>query len=384
MGSAHILVRVRDDQGRWRAAQEGQRGGERRYIVRWRYAGRDSRLRHGGSFPTRREAELRVRYLRDELAAGRMPDVAAGAVRERGPTVRDAVEAHIAARVDVEERTRANYRYDLARLPPDIQALPAGEVTAAVLQRWVNSAVEDPRWGAGSIIDTVGLLRGALTRAGIQPNPAAPEVLTLPRYRAPEVRPPSSDDLIRLAGRLPPHWRALMLVIEGSGMRIGEALQLLGRDVDRERSRLLVRRERTKGTGARVQAGERWVPLRAAAMGLIPVAPADRRVFGGWSAVAFREYLRGAVADLGVARITPHMLRHRYASRLVLQGMPITLVCQRLGHTRPSMTLDVYSHVLVDDQLDPAVDIADVVPLVGATPTPTRGGRRTRAWRDLT
>ena len=36
---------------------------------------------------------------------------------------------------------------------------------------------------------------------------------------------------------------------------------------------------------------------------------------------------------------------------MIAQGVPVTTVAAQLGHSRKSMTLDVYSHVLVD--IDP-------------------------------
>ena len=354
MGSAHTLVRVRGDDGRWRAARPGERG-ERRYLVRWRLGGRESRLRHGGSFPTRREAEARERYIRDELAAGRVPESNPGRAMEGAPTVEAVVRAHIAARVDVGEGTRDQYGYQLARLPADLRALPVPELTAGVLQAWVNGEVAAGRYGAAAIARPVRLLRRAFAQAGLDGAAAAVGRVTVPSYQAPEVRPPSAAEALALVRSLPERWRGILMAIEGSGMRCGEAARLLGRDVDRAGGRLLVRRERTK----RGTAGERWIPLRPATLALVPDAPPDRPVWGGFAPAALRDILR--VRTTPERRITPHSFRHRYASRLVAQGLPITVVRERLGHTRASMTLDVYAHVLLDDDHDPLLDLADLI-----------------------
>jgi integrase len=45
----------------------------------------------------------------------------------------------------------------------------------------------------------------------------------------------------------------------------------------------------------------------------------------------------------------PHDLRHRYASVQIGRGVPVTAVAAQLGHSRKSLTLDTYSHVLVGD-----------------------------------
>jgi hypothetical protein len=44
--------------------------------------------------------------------------------------------------------------------------------------------------------------------------------------------------------------------------------------------------------------------------------------------------------------ITPHKLRHTYASILVAIGPDPTYMMQQLGHTDPAFTLRVYSHTM--------------------------------------
>jgi integrase len=44
--------------------------------------------------------------------------------------------------------------------------------------------------------------------------------------------------------------------------------------------------------------------------------------------------------------ITPHKLRHTFASILVAIGKDPTYVMQQLGHTDPAFTLRVYTHVM--------------------------------------
>ena len=44
--------------------------------------------------------------------------------------------------------------------------------------------------------------------------------------------------------------------------------------------------------------------------------------------------------------ITPHKLRHTFASILVAIGKDPTYVMQQLGHTDPAFTLRVYSHAM--------------------------------------
>jgi Phage integrase family len=61
----------------------------------------------------------------------------------------------------------------------------------------------------------------------------------------------------------------------------------------------------------------------------------------------------------GTPHWSPHDLRHRRISLLVLRSTPIPRVSAYVGHARGSMTLDVYSHVLLEaSELDYAALIA--------------------------
>jgi integrase len=55
---------------------------------------------------------------------------------------------------------------------------------------------------------------------------------------------------------------------------------------------------------------------------------------------------RDMVGDAGLQRLRLHDLRHLAASLMVGQGASVRAVAEVLGHRRPSITLDVYSHVL--------------------------------------
>lgn len=52
----------------------------------------------------------------------------------------------------------------------------------------------------------------------------------------------------------------------------------------------------------------------------------------------------------GVKQIKLHGFRHSNASYLLSQGIPITTIAKRLGHSDISMTLNVYSHAIPSDE----------------------------------
>lgn len=66
-----------------------------------------------------------------------------------------------------------------------------------------------------------------------------------------------------------------------------------------------------------------------------------------------RDFLRW-VAQAGVPPIRIHDLRHSNATLWLKHGAPLNVVSQRLGHARTSITLDIYAHVLPDQQAEVA------------------------------
>ena len=57
-----------------------------------------------------------------------------------------------------------------------------------------------------------------------------------------------------------------------------------------------------------------------------------------------------------VKQIKLHEFRHSHVSLLINKGVPITNISARLGHSDSSITLGIYSHMLMSDN-DPAVDV---------------------------
>jgi integrase len=66
-----------------------------------------------------------------------------------------------------------------------------------------------------------------------------------------------------------------------------------------------------------------------------------------------REYAK-LIMSAGVRAIKFHGLRHTCATLLLQAGQPVHVVSERLGHSKVSMTMEVYAHVLPDMQRDAA------------------------------
>ncbi|MCJ7537419.1 MAG: site-specific integrase, partial [Anaerolineales bacterium] len=57
-------------------------------------------------------------------------------------------------------------------------------------------------------------------------------------------------------------------------------------------------------------------------------------------------YFKKLLNEAGLPEIRFHDLRHTAASIMLNHGIPVIVVSRRLGHARPSITLDVYGHLI--------------------------------------
>ncbi len=74
------------------------------------------------------------------------------------------------------------------------------------------------------------------------------------------------------------------------------------------------------------------------------------------STLGQREYAK-LIKAANVPRIKFHGLRHTCATLLLKAGQPVHVVSERLGHSKVSMTMEVYAHVLPDMQTEAAATL---------------------------
>ena len=178
-------------------------------------------------------------------------------------------------------------------------------------------------------------------------NPARDSRLRLPRQEHEVVDPPSTAEVDAIIANVPERWRLGLRVLEQTGMRVGEAYALAWQDVDIDGSRFRIR-------GGKTAAARRWVAVPEWLMEEVVAScppddrTAERRVFAGFTPDAAKNVMRRACENARLVHRHPHDLRHRYASVKIAEGVPVTQVAAQLGHSRNSLTLDTYSHVLVD------------------------------------
>jgi integrase len=327
--------------------REGARGV--RWHVRFRWRPSDARARHFAVFPRERDAKVAAGWVATELAHGRYPDRGRYfAEPDAHVTLLEAHDAWVAGRrhevgpASEKMARQARATYDvLGRMAPDAIRVPD-------VRAWVARLAAEGR-APGTIGAYRSVLRQVLDSADLDhPNPARDPRVRLPRLEEEVADPPSCAHYRLMVGAVADRHHSLLILLERTGLRITEALTLAWGDVDWQDDLLRVRSGKTR-------AARRWVPMLPVVRANLSRVPMDDRVgpiFPGLTSNSMRSAMRLACEKAGIPTYTPHDLRHRYTSLLVMAGVPAPLVGRIVGHRRVSVTLDTYAHVLMDEPRD--------------------------------
>ena len=318
------------------------------YRVLFRLGGREAAPKYGGSFRTMREAAARRNWLSGELAAMRVPDLRLLESQDGMPTLATLAESWRGSRIDVAAGTAATYRVNLGRILGRLGGRRVDEITAAEVAQFAGELAADGL-ARESIRKTLGTFAMVLDFAGVAPNPVRDKVVKLPHETRPEINPPTAAHVLAVHRLLPPRYRLPLLVLDSTGMRVGELEQLTWGDIDEPRSRWRVSQAVAKTGHAR------WVavpePVFEAVLELVPKddrVPAAH-VFMGVTADRLRTAIARACTAAGVPAFSPHDLRHRRISLLHLGGVPWARIGEHVGQRNLAVTANTYTHVLVDE-----------------------------------
>jgi integrase len=312
--------------------------------------------RYAGSFATKREALARKSWVLGELAALRVPDLRLVDQRSSSPTLAEVAERWQSSRVDVSGGTLQTYRVALGRVLPRLGDRPIAGIDAQTVADLVSD-LHEKGLKKQTIRKTVSVLAMVLDHARVQPNPARDRLtVKLPREDRRHVQPPTAEHVEAVVVLLPTRYRLPALLLDATGMRIGELEALTWGDVDEPRGRWRIA---TSKTGR-----PRWVSppplLLGAVLDLCPRDDRhpDRRVFEQVTSERLRTALTRACTAAGVPAFSPHDLRHRRVSLLHLGGMPWARIGELVGHDDLVTTARTYTHVVADER---ELDYADLL-----------------------
>jgi integrase/recombinase XerD len=164
----------------------------------------------------------------------------------------------------------------------------------------------------------------------------------------------------RLKGAPGARMTAMIEVLYAAGLRVSELVGLTLSALARDGSHLLVRgkgsKERVVPLGDHARAAlvayapfrERFLPRGVRAS---PYLFPSRSKLGHLTRAQFARALKALAVEAGLdpARVSPHVLRHAFASHLLAHGADLRSVQQMLGHADISTT-QIYTHVL-DERL---------------------------------
>lgn len=230
------------------------------------------------------------------------------------------------------------YRYCLLNLPPDLLNKNLNKITSRQLGERLNRQ---------SLV-YIGAAFAYLVRAGmIAHNPVR-------RNSAPADRPwhiPDEDAVIAMLERAEQREKIAVWLGAACGLRISEVLALTYRDVSADdiqvRSHLTSRgiirgRKRGRGRSVDMPAGL-YECLDKTLLGtdtpLIAGSHGQRLSLNYSTSGVMKRLLN----EFGIARF--HDLRHFAVSSLVKNGVDILDVSDMVGHSRPSVTLNIYGHL---------------------------------------
>ena len=174
-------------------------------------------------------------------------------------------------------------------------------------------------------------------------------------------------------------YEMLFYLALASGMRKGELLGLKWTDLDREKGILLVQRQLQQISGRfelvppKTKAGRRQIQLGPETLRRLEV---HRRLQNPWTEddLIFTNSLGTFLDDSKVSKefkkvlmkaglpdIRFHDLRHTSISFLLDMGTPVNTVQQRSGHSKASVTTDIYGHSIGRSQEEAAEKIEEKI-----------------------
>ncbi|HEX5038125.1 MAG TPA: site-specific tyrosine recombinase/integron integrase [bacterium] len=251
--------------------------------------------------------------------------------------------------------TLKNYLADLDHLKAFLNGRDLLSVDARALRSYVASLFGSlqPASIARRLSSVRTLYRYLLRQGVVEASPA--EGLTLPKLpkKLPRFLVQEEAGRVVESGPSRPRERAILELLYGTGIRVGELTGLVFKNVDMEEGWIRVRgkgnKERVVPMGGKALAaladyikerGSQDGPLFAGAKG----APVTERTI--------QRLVKRTAAKAGIVkRTTPHTLRHSYATHLLEAGADLRGIQELLGHGNLSTT-QKYTQVSLQHLMD--------------------------------
>jgi integrase len=269
---------------------------------------------------------------------------------------------------------------------PDLDYLKINRITIATVEKFINGRqVQGMNLGTlRKILVTLGqILSYAVRHKYLDHNPL--KEAERPRGQAQlndeedcgqdmKILTPAQINAF-LGQVIEPKYRTLFMLAVFSGARQGELLGLRWADVDWENCQLIVQRTFNNG--------RLFTPKTQTSKRKIDLGPTVMKELKKWRLACpkndldlvfpneagnhinnknmLRRYFRPALQAAECPSIRFHDLRHTYASLFIAQGENIKYIQNQLGHASPTITLNVYAHLMKDRNPEAAQRLENAV-----------------------
>jgi integrase len=289
----------------------------------------------------------------------------------------------------VRENTHENYGAHIRRAlraMPELGAMRLIKVSPRHLQA-CYAELSEQKYAARTIRATHAVLREAFEQAVdwdiLARNPA--RKVRLPKIEDEPMGTLSAEQVRSLVeGTGGTKWHAYFAVMCGTGLRVAEQAGLLWSDLDEEALTIKVERQVVR----RKAEGLIFAPLKSRkSRRVVPISPGILRALKAHRAIQseqrlkkgpawhkgnlifpsgtgrpqhprdMRDQFHAVLASLGLPRITPHQLRHTFATLEAERNVHPSKLQATLGHASAGTTLDNYTHVTLAMQRE----LADVM-----------------------
>lgn len=295
---------------------------------------------------TDREVWNKVKAYRDDLVAGKTETFEAVAHawwNEIEPTLAP--------------NSLRNYSPAYERAVAEFGSMDVSSVTAKDVEKYINQFAKTR--AKKTVITQRQIIRQILNKAQregyIMYNPA--EAVLLPKNLPQKKRrAPKAEQIQLIKNSLDKPFGLFAYLIYYTGCRRGEALALRYEDIDRTAKKIRINKS-AYYIGAqpniktpKTEAGDRVVPLLSALEKALPEKK-HGYIFsddGGKSPMMDHRVTKAYAAYQAATGVTvsPHEIRHGYATALHDAGVDYKTAQQLLGHAQLSTTMDIYTDVL--------------------------------------
>lgn len=287
--------------------------------------------------------------------------------------------AHLRYERNVSEHTLRNYAIDLGQFMDHLAPLDAAgarreldiqQVDHITIREWLAElhAAQKKKTSIARKLASLRTFFQFLIREGVvELNPA--KLVSTPRLEKKLPNHLSVEDAIRfietpdVSTDLGKRDRAILEMLYGTGMRVSELVKLNLRDVDLKGRVVRVKGKRRKermipfGEPA-LHALLHYLTVRNLFLNNAPISERDAEaVFLNYQGTRITTRSVGRMVDkyikicAGIHDISPHSLRHSFATHLLDSGADLRDIQELLGHARLSTT-QIYTHVSMEKLIE--------------------------------